>query len=410
MDIVDETCTENWAVALKIIILLSRGHLSSSQIEQLRELFREPIDWDTFYKLAIQHRVFPLVYRNVRKYCSGFVPEEVLEQGKQIFRNNGARNLMMTGYLVRILSLLKEHEIPAMPFKGAVLAMSLYGDSALRSFGDIDVLIPRRYLIKAVNILVTQGFFPTLSLNDQQLLKLSETDNEYPLVHTTSGVTLDLQWEITGGYFPSQIIFEDLFERHRTMVLASEDVSVFSDEDLLFYLCVHGNQHTWKQLDHVCCVAGLINKRPGLDFEAVYLTASKYKGVRMLCIGLLLAQDLLGATVSVQFAKRLQEDLKAVTLVRQIIWNLCSTRQLPTDAVSHRFMKYHLLSMDQPYLAIRYALRLFFMPTRYDWQVWPLPAHFSFLHYMIRPFRLGWEAIKTIIGCCRVLLVGEKYI
>ena len=393
----DETCTEDRPVALEIIILCARDDLSPSQVDRLKESCHKYNGWHTLYELAMQHRVFPLVYRNLRKHCADSVPQEILEQGKKNYRNNGARNLMMTGYLTRVLSLLREHDIPAMPFKGPVLAIALYGDSALRSFGDIDVLIPRKYLLRAVTVLSTQGFLPTFVLNDQQLEKLSLTDNEYPLLHNTSGITLDLQWEITGGYFPSQMTYVDLIGKHKTMTIGGEDISVFSDEDLLFYLCVHGNQHTWKQLDHVCCVAGLIEKTPTLDWDAVFLTATKYRALRMLFIGLLLAQDLFDSAIPDRFSRRLQEDPRAVELAQQISLNLFSSNQSLSNSASHRFMKYHLLSMDHPLLAIRYALRLFFIPTRYDWQCSPLPADLSFLHYLIRPFRLGWEGTKSKI-------------
>ncbi len=300
----DETCTKNRSMALEIIVLCARADLSPEQIDRLKELCRKKKEWHDFFDLAMQHRVLPLVYKNLRKYCTDSVPQEILDRGKEIYRNNGTRNLMMTGYLARVLSLLREHGIPAMPFKGPVLAIGLYDDSSLRSFGDIDVLIQRKDLLLAVKVLATQGYLPAFSLNDQQLQKLSKTDNEYPLMHNTSGISLDLQWEITGGYFPSQMAFEDLFKKHKTMEIGGVTLPVFSDEDLLFYLCVHGNQHTWKQLDHVCCVAGLIAKSPDLDWDAVFLTASKYKGTRMLLIALLLAQDLLGTVIPEQFSTR----------------------------------------------------------------------------------------------------------
>ena len=153
----DETSTENWPVDLEIIILCARETLSPRQVNLLNELCRKQNKWHDFYELAMQHRVLPLVYRNLRKYCSDSVPQELLNQGKHIYRNNGARNLLMTGYLTRVLSLLRKHDIPAMPFKGPVLSITLYGNSALRTFGDIDVLIQRQHLIHAVQILAKIG-------------------------------------------------------------------------------------------------------------------------------------------------------------------------------------------------------------------------------------------------------------
>jgi hypothetical protein len=94
------------------------------------------------------------------------------------------------------------------------------------------------------------------------------------------------------------------------------------------------------------------------------------------------------ANIPESYVKRLLQDSKAVELARQISRDLRSGAELPAATVSHRFMKYHLLSMDTPFLAIRYGLRLVLLPTRFDWQRYPLPAYCSFLHYLIRPFRL----------------------
>lgn len=318
------------------------------------------------------------------------------EDWKDSFRSNGTQNLMMLGHLVRILSLLDENNISAVPFKGPVLSIQLYGDLALRSFSDIDVLIHRKHLSNAVDLLAQLGFHPYFSLNGKQLEKLSQTDNEYPLLNQKSGITLDLQWELSGGYFARPITLNDLNENLNTLECREWKMPVFSDEFLLFYLCVHGNQHTWKQLDHACCVATLIQSKPNLDWEKVFSTAETYKAVRILQIGLFLIHELFNITPKESLSFHLKEDPRVIALTREISGKILSHSTNSSLPEGHRFMKYHFLSMDTPGLAIRYALRLFLFPTRFDWQLHPLPARISFLHYLIRPLRLSMEGIKTI--------------
>lgn len=394
----DETYEEDWSVDIEIILLCSRLDLSSSQVTRLVALCRGKSGWQGFYELVASHRVLPLVHRNLRKYCADLLPQEVAAQGSNIFRTNGARNLMMTGYLVRVVSLLADHAIQAVPFKGPALALALYGDSSLRTFCDIDVLINHYDLPAAVKLLSAIGFLPPFSLDDWQLRKLSGTDNEFPLVHKTSGVTLDLQWEITGGYFPVQMTLADLADRLQVITIGGRNMPVLADEDLLFYLCIHGNQHTWKQLDHVCCIAGLLHRNPQLNWDAVFMLAEKYRALRMLSIGLLVAVELLGSEIPKQYVTRLNDDTRTVDIAHNISQQLQNTStmlQQSADTVSHRFMKYHLLSMDSPYLAVRYAFRLLFLPTRYDWQCNPLPSSMAWLYYLIRPFRLAREYFAT---------------
>ncbi|MBL4902018.1 MAG: nucleotidyltransferase family protein [Desulfocapsa sp.] len=381
----------------EILLLCARGTLAQEQIDRIKQLCAARVDWEKIYTLATQHRILPLVYRNSRTHCANLVPSETLEKGKLACKNNGMQNLMMVGHLIRILSLLHENNIAAVPFKGPVLALSLYGDPALRSFGDIDVLIHRKNLNRAVRLLVQQGFLSLFSLNKKQLEKLSRTDNEFPLINRENGVTLDLQWEISGGYFKHPMTLDDLSSPFKDVTVAGKSIPGFSDEDLLLYLCIHGNQHTWRQLDHVCCIAELIRITPDIDWEKIFLTATRYKALRMLKIALLLIEDLFGLTPPVPFASQLKKDAQAVVLARQISAELFSVCDSSSSFSSHRFMKYHFLSMDNPLLAIRYALRLFFMPTRFDWQLYPLPASLSFLHYIIRPVRLGFTAGKKAL-------------
>jgi len=381
----------------EILLLCARGTLAQGQVDRIEKLCTGRVDWEKIYTLAIQHRILPLVYRNSRAHCADLVPSETLEKGKVAYKNNGMQNLMMVGHLIRILSLLHENNIAAVPFKGPVLALSLYGDPALRSFGDIDVLIHRKNLNRAVRLLVQQGFLSLFSLNEKQLEKLSRTDNEFPLINQENGVTLDLQWEISGGYFKHPMTLDDLSSPLKDVTVAGKNIPGFSDEDLLLYLCIHGNQHTWKQLDHVCCIAELIRITPNIDWGKIFSTASSCKALRMLRIGLLLVADLFGLTIPAPFASRLKEDRRAIDLAQQLSAGLFSSYDSASSFTSHRFMKYHFLSMDNPLLAIRYALRLFFMPTRFDWQLYPLPARLSFLHYIIRPMRLGFAAGKKAL-------------
>jgi len=54
---------------------------------------------------------------------------------------NAARNVFLTNKLFEILNLFKKNDILALPFKGPVLAESVYGDLSLRQFVDLDILV-----------------------------------------------------------------------------------------------------------------------------------------------------------------------------------------------------------------------------------------------------------------------------
>jgi len=104
----------------------------------------------------------PLLYRSLKKTCQQAVPSTYLEQLRDLFLTNAARNVFLTAKLLELLDLFKENNIAALPFKGPVLAESIYGDISLRQFVDLDVLVHKRDALKARNLLLAHGYQPEI--------------------------------------------------------------------------------------------------------------------------------------------------------------------------------------------------------------------------------------------------------
>ena len=68
------------------------------------------------------HGVMPLVARNLHSTCPDVVPPDVLVRLQGDFAGNSARNLFLLSELFKILGLLADRGIPAIPLKGPVLA------------------------------------------------------------------------------------------------------------------------------------------------------------------------------------------------------------------------------------------------------------------------------------------------
>ncbi len=55
---------------------------------------------------------------------------------------------------------LHEARIPVMPLKGVLFQLVLYADPAERSLCDVDLLVPERHFVRAIEVLVKHGFRP----------------------------------------------------------------------------------------------------------------------------------------------------------------------------------------------------------------------------------------------------------
>src|ERR1700681_921232 len=71
----------------------------------------------------------------------------------------------LTGKLLRLLELFQAAEIPVIPLKGPVLAQILYGDPVLREFEDLDLLVRKRDVLRALQLLNAHGYAVDSSLS-----------------------------------------------------------------------------------------------------------------------------------------------------------------------------------------------------------------------------------------------------
>ena len=81
-----------------------------------------------------------------------------LEELREHFYANAGRNLFLAKELIKLLHLFSAHEISAIPYKGPVLAVSVYGNLAFREFGDLDILVRERDYQTAQHLLSAQGY------------------------------------------------------------------------------------------------------------------------------------------------------------------------------------------------------------------------------------------------------------
>jgi hypothetical protein len=128
---------------------------------QLPHLLRHDLDWTSLIRLALRHRVLPLVYRGLQTFSADLIPPAIHAQLHHHYHANAQRNLLLAGTLLKLLRVLETHRIPAIPYKGPVLALAAYGNLALRQFGDLDLpdlLVRKQDAERATDLLLTQGY------------------------------------------------------------------------------------------------------------------------------------------------------------------------------------------------------------------------------------------------------------
>lgn len=315
----------------ELLIYCARPNLKPSEIEKIKTLVKQEIDWQKLIETANFHKLIPLLYQNFNNICPELVPNEVLIQLKQQFQANATRNLFITSELIKLLDLFESHDIYAIPIKGAVLAVCAYGNIALRQFSDLDILVREQDAIKARDLLVAVGYESTYDFNrEQEVARLKSPyckDNNYFHKHTR--VNLDFHWQLLQKYLSFPLHHEELWQRHGTVSIAGKTVRDLSPEDNLLFLCVHGSRDRWNKLRLISDVAHLIEVSPEMNWVWLMKQAKILGCKRRFLLGILLTRTLLGTELPKEILQSIEAEPELKSVAAEVSQKLFEKDNTP---------------------------------------------------------------------------------
>jgi hypothetical protein len=379
----------------ELLLCCARTQLESKETERIRALLQKEIDWPHLCKLGNRHRLVPLLFKNLKSACPDGVPDAIMDRFHDQFIATAGHNLFLTNELLTLLHLFESHDIPAIPYKGPVLAASIYGDIALRQFGDLDILVRKQDLPRAKGLLVSSGYHPIFDLGPIQERAYLRSDGGGPFEREDKRVIVEMEWEITPREFPVPLDVERFWEKTEWTSFEGRAVPVLAPEDLLLTLCVHGAKHCWDQLNWVCDIAELMRTRKEMDWPRVMEEAHAVGCERMLLLGLVLAQDFMAADLPEIVRQGVERDSMVKTLVDDVGRRFFDSWDSPRGAFD--LSLFYLRATKRLRDKTGFCLRLAFGPTIDDRRLLSLPPSLSFLYYLIHPACLmGKYGIKPL--------------
>jgi hypothetical protein len=374
---------------VRVLLLCSRKDRNPAEAEHLNGLLGEDLDWNYLLWMARRHGVRPLLFWHLNAAAPESVPKAILEQLRDYYSGNSLQNMRLTGELLRLLDVFEAQGVPAVPYKGPVLAASVYGNLGFREFFDIDVLVRKEDVFRAQELLMAEGYQPQYRLTPAQEAAFLRYNCEHLFVHGNRGGSVDLHWAIAERHFSFPLDPEGLWGRLDRISLGGRDVCTPSPEDLLLILCVQGFKDAWERLKHICDVAEVIRVHQDMDWGRVIEQADASGGRRTLFLGLALASDLLGTTLPEEIAQRVQTDSAVKKLARGLYERLFQTSGgSPSRFPEITFRPIHLKMRERLRDKVRYCVRSVTTHTVGDWMALPLPRPLFPLYYVLRPIRL----------------------
>jgi hypothetical protein len=382
----------------ELILACASTKPGGRQCKVIRRLAGKCHDWDYLLQTARYHGLTPLVGSNLDNAAADIVPCQPLEVLRQQFRANAARNLFLTQELLSLVSEFDAEGIEVIPLKGPLLAMTAYGNVALREFLDLDVLVRKQHLNRAGQLLMRCGYQqPAVQTGEHQSIHI-EAQLGCDFLRGDGKASVELHWSFLQKWLGFEVDLDALWRMPEHVSVGGVNVRSLPAEIALLYLCAHGSKHRWIRLAWVVDVAQLLRAHPGLDWDELLKTAKRIGSRRTLFLGLHLARTLIGVDLPEKVLTQIERDDSVHALAHEICRVLFSAgTQDGNHSGEWSRNWFHLRTKERWKERLRYLRYLsgwLLLPSPKDKQWIALPARLGWLYIFLRPIRAACDLVR----------------
>ncbi len=361
--------------------------------ETAREALRScvpGVDWASLVRIAHAHGVSGLLCHSLIALNEGEAPGEMRTAARELLERRRAANRESLGQLLRILAHLRDAGIPAIPFKGPILALTAYGDLALRSFNDLDFLIRPGQIDACMRSLAELGYRQRGRMTPRQWRAFYAYAGQDILFGP--GAPLEPHWAVAPSTLAVALDYDGLWQRATLRALAGESVPCFAPEDELIILATHGYKEQWRALKWVADVAEFVRCHPALDWDAVLARATAQGARRIVTLALALAQALLALGLCDEAVRAMRGEPSAVMLGHGLAARFFVARERP-DTI-YRLSRFHWGLRENLGDRLRYAARTLTQPREPHFASIAIPDRLFFLY---TPYKIAHDYVALPI-------------
>jgi hypothetical protein len=281
-------------------------HCLSMAADEARAVRLEQLsaaDWDGVLRQSAKHGVTPLLYQRLKTLGpDANVPAGVMKGLRETYLYSAAANMRLYHALAKVLMVLRDDDIPVIVLKGAHLAQVVYGNTALRPMGDVDLLIRATDLSRVEGKLQEIGYSPATHSEPG----MGHIMSHHLTLVKPGTVPVEMHWTIV---YLDRIDLDELWKRARPATIAGVEALVLSPEHLLLHLCLHvAFTHQFDfGLGPFCDISETLRHyRDQMNWEQVRLCALQWGVSKCVYLTLYLARELMEAAVPEEMLKALE--------------------------------------------------------------------------------------------------------
>ncbi len=401
----------------KLLLYCARTRMNREILNQVKNLICLPLNWEEVLKSASWHGIAPLLYHNLKGIQENqLIPQEVLDHLKKTYYGNMVRNMYLFAELGRILEAFGKKGVVLIVLKGAALAKTVYGNIALRTMADIDLLVKKEDLPHAERIISGLGY---IFSDSGPIESYKKNHHHIRYFHPLNTTVVEIHWHIAMKFHPLRIRITDTaiikrwWERAQTVEFSGKKVLVLCPDDLLCHLCLHFLKHRFGApnsgftsrgaLIQLCDIYQVLNYyRDEINWTRLKHETEEYRIHILIYFTICLLEKVMG-----YYDDSFHDAFVGFTLDRfdKEVANLIQKRiliredALPT--VPGGFGNFfESLAADTLQKKIKTLLREIFPRPEVLSNIYSVPlfSRMLYLYYVIRPFGLLLKYKKLILG------------
>jgi Uncharacterised nucleotidyltransferase len=237
----------------RFLLLCCSGAGNEKLISKVDALVSSGLDWLRVRSRMSQYpflNVAALTYPALASIRSRFdVPSNIIGYAESFYQLNKSENEVCITELVRVIRKLRQHDIDCVVVKGPALVLTLYPDTGMRQFSDLDLLFLPDQIWAAGQCLQELGYAFTDPGARRQLGFLQNHHHLPPLVKNrddTRQFVIEVQWAVS-GYCKNSSFARRLRDRARTVTVDGTEIRVPCLEDLFLHALLDTLAHEFEK-------------------------------------------------------------------------------------------------------------------------------------------------------------------
>jgi hypothetical protein len=262
------------------------------------------------------HQLSALIYHSLKGMGSDITGQPMFQLLKQEYLTAVAMSMLRQSHIAVILQELTANEIDVIVMKGARLAESVYPNSILRPYTDIDILIRLNQWDKVVECLGSIGYSGRY-LKDGKLRPrlIKEVMYEHELDFYCKGkINVDAKFDLLELGIAMKTI-DDVWDSAINTTVAGVQCKALSPEYELIHLLVHLNRHGFVKLMW-CVDIALLVKNTQIDWGEVKRIAIKENIFPSIYFGLYYVREMMGKGL---ISDNILQEFKP-NVIQSVIW------------------------------------------------------------------------------------------